>query len=148
MIINTQLDTFYSLLQSKPDLTMLEIEQSFGSNICRCTGYRSIMEGFKKFAKDCPDKQILDIENLHFCKKSCKDCDRSNCVDEEWCKVEEEDVLDFSEIEIKLKDGKFWYRVINIKGIFDILRKKGDDSYMLVAGHTARGEKASSNIYR
>lgn len=120
---------------------MLEIEQSLGSNVCRCTGYRPIMDGFKKFAKDSPEKSVLDIEDLHICKKSCKSCDKSNSNENEWCMVDEEHVLDLNIVKIKLNDGKSWYRVVDIKDIFEILQEQGADSYMLVAGNTGKGEK-------
>ncbi len=38
----------YSLLQNNPKPTEKEIEDHFDGNICRCTGYRPILEGFKK----------------------------------------------------------------------------------------------------
>lgn len=61
----------FSLLQSKKYLTMLEIEQSFGSNIRRCTAYRPILDAFKRFATDAPKRiTITDIEDLTACTKN------------------------------------------------------------------------------
>lgn len=125
---------------------MLEIEQSLGSNVCRCTGYRPILEAFKKFAKDSLEKQILDIEDLYVCKKPGTSRDKSKNCNEDWCMVEKDDVADFSIIELKLKDGKYWYRVVEVKNIFEILQEKGDDSYMLVAGNTAKGKQTRNNF--
>lgn len=50
---------------------MWEIEKSLFSNICRCTGYRAIIEAFKKFASDAPHQiQLPDIEDLRICNKT------------------------------------------------------------------------------
>ncbi|XP_047997895.1 indole-3-acetaldehyde oxidase-like isoform X2 [Leguminivora glycinivorella] len=131
----------YSLLQSKKDITMLEIEKSFGSNICRCTGYRPILEAFKKFASDAPkpDNATLDIEDLNICKKSGKTCRKSNCSESEWCLVEGQDLKEPQKIEIDLKDGRSFTKVYRVDEIFEVLKQKGDDDYMFVAGNTAKG---------
>ncbi|XP_073946531.1 uncharacterized protein [Choristoneura fumiferana] len=130
----------YSLLQSKKKLTMLEIEQSFGSNVCRCTGYRPILEAFKTFASDAPEPRgLLDIEDLNICKKDGRICQKHDCSESDWCVVQAEDMEVTPNIEIKLKDGKFWFRVQFIRDIFEVLQSYGYESYMLVAGNTGKG---------
>lgn len=37
---------------NKPNATKKEIEEAFDGNLCRCTGYRSILTGMKTFASD------------------------------------------------------------------------------------------------
>ncbi|XP_041981242.1 xanthine dehydrogenase-like [Aricia agestis] len=125
--------SMYSLLKNKSP-TMMEIEQSLGSNVCRCTGYRPILEAFKKFGKDSPDK-ILDIEDLKICKK--EDC--NSCSDrDEWCFIDKEEVGNILKY-IRLQDNRDWYRVETVFDIFRIWAERGTDSYMLVAGNTAKG---------
>lgn len=44
--------TACALLQEKPAATQQEIENSFGGNFCRCTGYRPILHGLRTLASD------------------------------------------------------------------------------------------------
>lgn len=67
-----------STAQTSSDLTEAEIENSFDGNICRCTGYRPIFTGFKKFASDAPSGCTGSCDT---CK--CKDVEDLCCKDEE-----------------------------------------------------------------
>ncbi|XP_026741879.1 xanthine dehydrogenase-like [Trichoplusia ni] len=145
--------SMFSLVKTNPNITMLEIEKSLGSNVCRCTGFRPILEAFRKFAKDAPKQITLpDIEDLHICKKTGEECDKSNCEEREWCFVDKEECdksnCEESEwcfvdkediIEIKLKDGRLWVRVQEVRDIFKIFDREGDSSYMLIHGNTGKG---------
>ncbi|XP_039281010.1 indole-3-acetaldehyde oxidase [Nilaparvata lugens] len=129
----------YCLLQERKDLTMQEIEDSFGGNICRCTGYRSILGAFKSFAKDASEdlKTCVDIEELTvICPRTKEEC-HTLCGD--MCDRAMSPSLDKSKIQLIADDGKTWYRVNNIKEIIEIFHLIEDESYMLVAGNTAHG---------
>ncbi|CAI5770855.1 dehydrogenase oxidase [Podarcis lilfordi] len=44
--------SMYTLLRNQPEPKMEAIEDAFQGNLCRCTGYRPILEGYRTFAKD------------------------------------------------------------------------------------------------
>ncbi|CAG9788277.1 unnamed protein product [Diatraea saccharalis] len=127
--------SMYSLLESKHyDLTQYEIENSFGSNTCRCTGYRPILDAFKSFAKDAPKPKLQDIEDL----KECKSVNCKNNCDNNWCFINKSDT-DTKTKKIVLKDNRIFYRVNQLDDIFYVLDKEGYESYMLMGGNTGRG---------
>ncbi|KAM3917313.1 aldehyde oxidase-like [Leptodactylus fuscus] len=47
--------SMYSLLRNHPQPTMLQINEALGGNLCRCTGYRPIVDGCRTFCnkEDC-----------------------------------------------------------------------------------------------
>ncbi|XP_075153164.1 uncharacterized protein LOC142226822 [Haematobia irritans] len=122
--------SMYSLMESKgSNLSMQEIENSFSGNICRCTGYRSILDAMKSFASDSNIKipnECQDIEDLvsKKCPKSGKGliCS-SNCSP----------ALRF----VTYNDGIQWFWPQNFDELITILEKLPlDDEYMLVGGNT------------
>lgn len=42
----------YALLRNKPQPTTNDIDESIQGNLCRCTGYRPILESYYSFAVD------------------------------------------------------------------------------------------------
>lgn len=121
---------------------MLETEKSLASNVCRCTGYRPILEAFKKFASDAPNSLDLpDIEDLKICKKSGEICSENNCDDSDWCMVSRNEAITES-VHIRLSDNREWFRVYTLDDIYAIWQAFGSQSYMFVAGNTGKGISA------
>ena len=63
--------SFYALLKLNPNPTKHDIEESFDGNLCRCTGYRPILESAKTFASDCCSSQESSCSSTNS-KSSCK----------------------------------------------------------------------------
>lgn len=131
----------YALLEENPNITMKEMENSFGGNLCRCTGYRPILSAFKSLCKDVDPALIgtvVDIEDLRVCHSDapCKEECKQFCFKKE-------------QICFDLGDSK-WFKVYKIDEIFDIFDKNPKASYMLVSGNTAKGvfkSAPTSDVY-
>ncbi|EDV24050.1 uncharacterized protein TRIADDRAFT_57141 [Trichoplax adhaerens] len=55
--------SMYTLLRNNSQPTEEDIEDACESNLCRCTGYRPILDGFKSFSKNyCCKKELLEAE--------------------------------------------------------------------------------------
>lgn len=100
------------------------------------------MDAFKRFAKDSPSP-IIDIEDLHICDKTGKSCS-TECLDSDRCFISNN--LSNKPINMVLKDGKRWFTVYDVITIFQILQREDTDSYMLVAGNTAKGKAVKRQI--
>ncbi|CAG5124756.1 unnamed protein product, partial [Candidula unifasciata] len=126
--------SMYGLLHQNPKLTQQEIEDSFDGHICRCTGYRSILDAMKTFGSDAtgPNAKPIDIEDLnkHLCPKTgekCKKDTKSNCP-----------ITPPSSLSLDLRDSK-WHRPLNLKELGTIFTKNKGKSIRLVFGNTSTG---------
>lgn len=113
----------YALSKSNPNFTEQDVEDSFNGNLCRCTGYRPILEAFRSLAgKRLPD--VKDIEELPTCRRKCKNKCTSPCA-----------------------INANWYYASSIADIWNIIRKDKKNNYNLIAGNTARGVYGQNKTY-
>jgi xanthine dehydrogenase/oxidase len=66
--------SLYAMLRNNPTPTMHEIEECFDGNLCRCTGYRPILDAAKTFAVDHPSKT-----HEHSAEQEHGGCGMENC---------------------------------------------------------------------
>ncbi|CAH3170659.1 unnamed protein product [Porites lobata] len=113
----------YSLLKENPSPTKQQIEDSFGGNICRCTGYRPILDAMKTFAKS---SDPIDIEEIARCPGSCcngeMQCSRK-CVTSPGDQI----------------DSLIWYCPTSKSDLYALMTKYKSDKIRLVAGNTGKG---------
>lgn len=138
----------HSLLESHDGkVSMAEIENSFGGNICRCTGYRPILDAFKSMATDADEKLLRvckDIEDLpQICPKTNRECKGVCAVAPCAPKSQPEDEdrkWEDNQIAMCFQDKRKWFKVTSVPDILTVLKGNENQRYMLVAGNTAHGE--------
>lgn len=126
----------YALYESSDTLTMNDVENSFGGNLCRCTGYRPILQAFKSLTTDAEpglDDKFPDIEDIKICTKTGKRCN-------ETCNI-----LEDKPICVGLEDGVNWFKVFSIADILHIFQTIGDSTYRIAAGNTGKGRSLIVN---
>ncbi|GAB0087487.1 hypothetical protein DMENIID0001_017960 [Sergentomyia squamirostris] len=117
----------YSLIASNEDrLTAAEVERAFGGNLCRCTGYRPILDAFKSVASDAPPCLKVMTQDIEDLPKMCSQLVLSERFKEK-------------SIFFKCSSGREWYRAHNLTTVFTIMKENRQKRYMLVAGNTAHG---------
>ncbi|XP_043246690.1 abscisic-aldehyde oxidase-like [Amphibalanus amphitrite] len=92
--------SMYSLLKNGGQVTEEQVEQAMDGNLCRCTGYRPILDAFKTFKVDADEKTkkiVRDIEEASGCHgnkrgpcqstgSACAGCPRASmtAADDDW----------------------------------------------------------------
>ncbi|CAH1253092.1 XDH [Branchiostoma lanceolatum] len=129
MVVN-----MYGLLNKKPQPSQQDVENHFDGHICRCTGYRPILDAMKSFAADAdPDKGgCIDIEDLdkHPCPRTGEECNGASA----------NGVNGTSTRSLRCcQNGVTWYRPTTLVELYGLLEQHSQDRYKLVCGNTAAG---------
>ncbi|KAF5279181.1 hypothetical protein FQR65_LT03428 [Abscondita terminalis] len=80
--------SMYTLLRNSPKPSIKNLKTTFQGNLCRCTGYRPILDGFKTFTEEWEQMQnsIMFTENNKTCTmgdQCCKVAKKSNNIHKE-----------------------------------------------------------------
>lgn len=148
MIVN-----MYSLLESAEggQISAAEVENAFGGNICRCTGYRPILDAFKAFASGGEEATNATTARPRACNRSCSTSSSIDMIDDiedlgKMCTLSAESSASCGAqrgrggvLVLSFDEDRQWHRVTSVEQIFDIFAKSGTKPYQLVAGNTAHG---------
>ena len=127
----------YSLLLEDAAPSKSKIESSFDGNICRCTGYRSILDSMKSFAAD---ERPIDIEELNKLKclsgrESCSNKKKTISIDHN------------KNVHI-IKDGSEWFVPKNMNDLYTLLSQYQNQNYRIVASNTSVGVYKNEGPYQ
>ncbi|XP_046559709.1 xanthine dehydrogenase-like isoform X1 [Haliotis rubra] len=131
-----QVMNMYGLLKRTPKPTMQQVENAYDTSICRCTGYRPILDAMKSFAADAAPNLLggaIDIEELDkkICSKTGKTC-TGRCSSERQTDPEQ------VPLNIVLQ-GSQWYKPTTRQQLYALLGQHQGDNYRLVFGNSGYG---------
>ncbi|KAJ8964528.1 hypothetical protein NQ314_004823 [Rhamnusium bicolor] len=72
--------SMYTLIRNSPKPTMKQMETAFQGNLCRCTGYRAIIEGYRTFTEEWEQIQNEKRLNSGVCGMGDKCCKLQNAT--------------------------------------------------------------------
>ena len=125
-----------SLVAKKGDVTMADVENVLDGNLCRCTGYRPILDAFKSLATDAPPalkEKLVDIEDLSL-KMTCPATQRP-C--EGLCSSGRA-----GEVTLRSTEEGDWLRPKSMADLLAIIESlEPSDTFKIVAGNTGTGEE-------
>ncbi|XP_071104762.1 uncharacterized protein [Haliotis cracherodii] len=131
-----QVMNMYGLLKRTPKPTMQQVENAYDASICRCTGYRPILDAMKSFASDSAPNLpggTIDIEELD--KKICSNTGKT-CTGR--CSSERQTDPEHVPLHIVLQ-GSQWYKPTTRQQLYALLGQHKGDNYRLVFGNSGYG---------
>ncbi|XP_043564200.1 xanthine dehydrogenase-like isoform X1 [Chiloscyllium plagiosum] len=137
----------FGLLKNKPSPSFQDVEDNFDGNVCRCTGYRSILDAMKSFVKSTDTKlrgSFIDIEDLMSCTKIRRPCTRSSLgeIASSTSPAEGTTSMLFS------KDGLKWYQPTELTQLYLLMQEHSSETVKLVHGDTAKGVYKKDGPYQ
>uniref|UniRef100_A0A0B7AUW5 FAD-binding PCMH-type domain-containing protein n=1 Tax=Arion vulgaris TaxID=1028688 RepID=A0A0B7AUW5_9EUPU len=135
--------SMYGLLHQDQKPTQQEIEDSFDGHICRCTGYRSILDAMKSFAVDstAPNAKCIDIEDLNkkLCYKTGQPCRKEN-VGKKSSVGGAKQEIGGPPVPLAIDLGQSrWYRPVNLKNLAELMQQHKTHSTTVFFGNTSSG---------
>ena len=144
----------YSLLTNNPNPTEQEVEDHFDGNLCRCTGYRPILDAFKSFAVDSKEKgnrckskcSFVDIEDI------CSNPNRKKQISNDKKKTKEfllSAAKNVRDVKIE-KYGRQWFHPTSLNDLYSLIVHFQNSFKKLVVGNTSIGiykETANADIF-
>ncbi len=130
----------YTMLRNRPRPTQQEVEDNFDGHICRCTGFRPILQGMKSFAVD------YKKHNTYYTNHPCvAAADYIHGESKDGVRVKfPEALLDYAKHPQPLffqGRGYQWFRPLNLAQVLK-LKERFDDhtgNFKLVVGNTSIG---------
>ena len=141
-------------MTSNPEnLNAQDIEDLIDGNICRCTGYRPILDAFKSFANDKDNYLQVKLNGMSEAAQKMCPITQQKCVGRNLCaqkdtKHQRSAKEKASNYGMKTTDPIFtqttsegnWLFPKSLDELLDILKNlSNDDKYRLVAGNTGTG---------
>lgn len=127
----------HAFLQQNPSPSQQEIENIYGGNLCRCTGYRPILHGMRTLACDYDanadesQKCLIDPSFYVQCKKNITPIDMGDLPD-----------LPARALHFKSNDHE-WIRPVTLEEVYRLKKKyvnqAGYQAVKLVCGNTGSG---------